>query len=392
VEARTIHKSPLDETHAGLGATMQERDGWSVPASYGDVLFEYAAVREGGVGIIDLSPRGRIQVSGTEAVQFLNGLVTNDMKTLAENHWMPAAFPNVQGRLIASVRVIRLQDDTTTKKPCPIFLLDTEPATHHALLKTIERFTLAGDFRVADLTKETALLSVQGKRAAEAVQLVRGEAAAEIAFPVARQMLWQQSQCTVIRATHTAETGFDFIVDSDQANSLWNALKNAGARPVGYDALETLRIEAGLPRYRVDMDETTVVTETTLDDAVSYTKGCYVGQEIIARIKYRGHVAKKLTGVIFDQALKIERSASVRSIDEKEIGRVTSVTLSPHLGRTIAMGYVKYDYLAPGTSVRIVSGENEFPAEVTGLPFVRGSWYESAFSELQTAPSGAASL
>ena len=371
---------------------MQEREGWSVPASYGDVLFEYAAVREGGVGLIDLSPRGRIQVSGTEAVQFLNGLVTNDMKTLEENHWMPAAFPNVQGRLIASVRVIRLQDDTTVRKPCPIFVLDTEPATHDAVLKTIERFTLAGDFRVADLTKETAVLSVQGKKAAEAVQLVLGETGAGLAFSGARQTLWQQSQFTVISATHTAESGFDFIADSDQANSLWTALQNAGVRPVGYDALEKLRIEAGLPRYGVDMDETNVVTETTLDDAVSYTKGCYVGQEIIARIKYRGHVAKKLAGLIFDQALKIESGASIRSSDGKEIGRVTSVTLSPHLGRTIAMGYVKYDYLAPGTSVRIVSGEKEFLAEVTDLPFVRGSWYAPAFSELQTAPSGAASL
>ena len=107
VEEVSVLKSPLDEAHQRLGATMGERDGWSVPDSYGDVLFEYAAVREGGCGLIDLSNRGRILVSGTEAVQFLNGLITNDMKTLRENSWMPAAFPNVQGRLIASVRVVR---------------------------------------------------------------------------------------------------------------------------------------------------------------------------------------------------------------------------------------------------------------------------------------------
>src|SRR2546421_11985501 len=101
-EQIAIRKLALDETHAELGASMSERDGWSVPASYGDVASEYAAVREGGAGLIDLSPRGRFRVSGSEAVQFLNGLITNDMTTLEQNSWMPAAFPNVQGRLIAS--------------------------------------------------------------------------------------------------------------------------------------------------------------------------------------------------------------------------------------------------------------------------------------------------
>jgi folate-binding protein YgfZ len=162
-------------------------------------------------------------------------------------------------------------------------------------------------------------------------------------------------------------------VNSGQASWLWEALQDAGALPVGYDALEILRIEAGVPRYGVDMDESNVVTETALDDAVSYTKGCYVGQEIIARIKYRGHVAKKLSGVIFDQAVKAETGAVIKSKDDKEVGRVTSVTYSPHLGRTIALAYLKYDYLAAGTNVKIVSGEEELTAQVTALPFVRFS-------------------
>src|SRR5690349_20873085 len=112
---------------------------------------EYSAVRDGGAGIIDLSSRGRIIVGGSEAVMFLNGLITNDMKTLEPLHWMPAVFPNVQGRLIAAVRVVRLADEKNT----PRFLLDTEGATHKAVLKIIQRFTMAGDFRVADVTGDT---------------------------------------------------------------------------------------------------------------------------------------------------------------------------------------------------------------------------------------------
>lgn len=376
VEQIANPKSPLDETHLRLGAEMRLKDGWSVPGNYGDTLLEYASVREGGVGLIDLFSRGRILVSGSEAIQFLNGLITNDMKTLAENSWMPAAFPNVQGRLIASVRVIRLRDAQTgtDKNVCPTFLLDTEAATHDRVLKTIERFTLAGDFRVTDVTNQTAHIAVQGIKAAKIVSEVFGVEAAELGPAEAKQIAWLRSDvpgdATMLRATHTGEDGFDLIVNASEATSLWDALHAAGARPVGYDALEMLRIEAGVPSYGIDMDETNVVTEAALDDAVSYTKGCYVGQEIIARIKYRGHVAKKLTGIKFAQAVKVETGAAIKSIDDKEIGRLTSSTYSPHLGHTIALGYLKYDYLAPETQVRVASDRGEVEVTVAELPFV----------------------
>ncbi len=373
VEQITLRKSPLDEMHRHIGALLTERDGWSVPASYGDQLFEYAAVREAGAGVIDLSPRCRFQVSGSEAAQFLNGLITNDMKTLGENRWMPAAFPNVQGRLIASVRVVRKPDDATGKKPVPVFLIDTEPATREAVLKTIERFTLAGDFHVVDLTDQTALLSVQGKQATEILGSVLGETPLGLSGNGAAQIEWQQKSLTVLRATHTAEDGFDIVVSADQATLLWDAFVHAGARPVGHEALDRLRIEAGVPRYGIDMDETSVVTETGLDEAVSFTKGCYIGQEIIARIKYRGHVAKKLVGLFFYRATKIVKDAKIKSVDDKEIGRITSNTLSPYLGCTVALGYVKYDYLATDTEVRVTSSHGDLHARVAELPFVRGS-------------------
>jgi len=377
VEQITLRKLPLDEVHKHLGAVLTELEGWSVPASYGDELFEYASVRESGAGVIDLSPRGSFQVSGSEAIQFLNGLITNDMKTLGENRWMPAALPNVQGRLIASIRVIRKPDDSTGKKPVPVFMIDTEPATRGAVLKTIERFTLAGDFHVVDLTSQTALLSLQGKRAAGLIGSVMGESACGIPAYGAAQIDWQQQSLTVLRATHTGEDGFDIFVGADQATSLWDALVSARARPVGHQALDRLRIEAGVPRYGIDMDETNVVTETGLDEAVSYTKGCYIGQEIIARIKYRGHVAKRLVGLVFDRARKVDSDARIKSADEKEVGRITSHTLSPHLGCTIALGYVKYDYLAPDTEVRVTSSEGDLTARVSDLPLVQAARFNS---------------
>jgi folate-binding protein YgfZ len=329
---------------------------------------EYSAVRNGGAGVIDLSSRGRLLVSGSEAVMFLNGLITNDMKTLAVNSWMPAVFPNVQGRLLAAVRIIHREDG---------FLIDTENATLETVAKLLERFTLAGDFRVTDVTKETSMFSVQGGKAAE----IMGNALSETAANVERQkmstaQLENDSNVSIIRATHTAEDGFDLFVNVSNAQKLWDLLTKAGALPVGADASETLRIEAGIPRYGVDMDETNVVTETNLDEAVSFTKGCYIGQEIIARIKYRGHVAKRLTGLVFETEIELAGGAKIFSSDGKEIGRVTSSVFSPRLDRTIAIGYVKYDYLEPGTSVKVVSaGDDEIGATVAELPFVRGSWY-----------------
>ena len=333
----------------------------------GRALAEYASVRENGAGLIDLSSRGRINVSGKEAVQFLNGLLTNDMKTLLEETWMPAAFPNAQGRLIASVRVARLNDTSETIS----FLIDTEATTHENLLKTLQRFTLAGDFRVQDVGKETAHYTVQGNRADVIVQSVFGDAPINISENGATTVPWNDTEVTIIRATHTAAKGFDLIVHASRARELWQSLFDAGATPVGEDVFEVLRIEAGIPRYGVDMDETNVVTETNLDDAVSYTKGCYIGQEIIARIKYRGHVAKKLTGLTFDDKVDVTATNVIRSSDNKDIGRITSATYSPKLKRTIALGYVKYDYLAAGTSVKVIHNENELIAKVTELPFVR---------------------
>ena len=336
-----------------------------------DLISQYEAVRNGGAGLIDLSSRGRITVGGTEAVMFLNGLITNDMKTLEEHHWMPAAFPNVQGRLIAAVRVIRLANET---EKSPRFLLDTEAATHQAVLKTIERFTMAGDFRVTDITGTTATLSLQGRHGAEIARKVFGDSLAQLDRNGVAETNWNEANVTVVRSSHTGEDGFDIVVDSTLSDDLSQALIDAGAVFVHDDTLETLRIEAGIGHFGQDMDETNVITEVNLDDAISFTKGCYIGQEIIIRIKQRGHVAKKLTGLTFDDRENVDVGAIIKSGEGKDIGRITSTAYSPLLAKTIALGYVRYEHLASDTEV--VVGENGIEAKVTDLPFVRGSWYE----------------
>jgi folate-binding protein YgfZ len=290
---------------------------------------------------------------------------------------MSAAFPNPQGRLIASARVLRRGDS---------FLFDTEAATYERVLKYLERYTLAGDFRVRDLTAETALLTLQGARAREITAAALGEEALNVERGRVSSARFREGDVTLLRATHTAEDGVDLFVGAAEAEALWGALVEAGATRAGFDALEVLRVEAGLPRYGVDSSEANVVLEV-LDEAeaVSYTKGCYTGQEIIARIHWRGHVAKRLAGIIFDCDAEPHADLSVRAGAEgREVGRITSTVFSPRLHRRVALAVIKYDSLAPGTEVKLFSGEAELcGAHVAELPFVRGSWYADAGGETE---------
>ena len=321
----------------------------------------YSAVRDGGAGLIDLSSRGRILVSGSDAIMFLNGLVTNDVKSLAVNCWIPAAFANVQGRVLASIRIIHRADG---------FLIDTEAETYKPVFRLLDRFTLAGDFHVQDLTNETVTLSLQGKGA---VDLLRSE------FPIGpageRGTTFRAPNgFDILPATHTAEAGFDIFMAAGEAGEWREKLMGCGAVAVDDVTHEVLRIEAGIPRYGLDMDENTVLNETNLEETISFTKGCYTGQEIIIRIKHRGHVAKKLTGIVLDDETTVAPGATILAETGDEIGRVTSACVSPRLARAIALGYVKYDYLAAGTRVKIDGATGT----VTLLPFIRGSWYENA--------------
>src|SRR5215213_6711060 len=191
-------------------------------------MTEYEAVRDGGAGLIDLSAqRGRIRVSGSEATMFLNGLITNDVKALAENRWMPAVFPTVQGRLIGAVRVIRGDE--------PAFLIDTETPSHDAVLKAISRFTHAGDFKVADVTTETALLTLQGQGAAEILQKVFEQGVLGLPDNGVVETKWQDVPFTIFRATHTGEDGYYIVIDSSRKAEFQQALETAGAQPIGED-------------------------------------------------------------------------------------------------------------------------------------------------------------
>lgn len=292
-------------------------------------LTEYKTVHENGFGFKEL-PRGLVEVSGKEAVRFLNGLITNDIAKLEDGAQMSAAFPNAQGRLLAFVRIKRRGDK---------FLFETEQATGEKVFQNLFRFTYAGDFFVADLSDNYVYFSLVGKNIPE----ISDENF--IIFP--------------------DKSGVDYFVPQEKAEGFKASL--IGAIEISDNLYEVLRVESGKPLYGVDMDETTIVPEIGLPDVISYNKGCYIGQEIIARIHFRGHVAKKMTGLIFeDENADVKPNDEIKSSEGKNAGRVTSVIYSPALEKTVALAYVRYDYLTEGTRLNI----NDSRATVKDLPFI----------------------
>jgi tRNA-modifying protein YgfZ len=284
--------------------------------------------------------RGLIAVWGKEAVQFLNGLITNDVATLEDGAQMMAAFPNVQGRLLAMVRVLRRGDR---------FLFETGEITREKVFQNLHRFTFAGDFFAEDLSDNYEYFEIFNSDF--------GVPGTEI-------------------VTFESKFSRDHFVPCDIAETFETDLKDSGALGISDELYETLRIENGVPKYGVDMDETTVVLETGIDEAVSFTKGCYIGQEIIARIHFRGHVAKKLTGLIlnsppFEGELAaasadgvVTPDLNLTSSEGKPAGRITSVTFSPKLQKNVAIALVRYEFLTENTELKA----GEITAKVKNLP------------------------
>ncbi|HUG35739.1 MAG TPA: glycine cleavage T C-terminal barrel domain-containing protein, partial [Candidatus Limnocylindrales bacterium] len=173
----------------------------------------------------------------------------------------------------------------------------------------------------------------------------------------------------LIRRDEAGAPGFHGWIAPADAAAIWQALRGAGAAPAGHEALEVLRIEAGVPAYGREVDETVIMPETRLEALVSYTKGCYIGQETVARVKYRGHVNRALSGLILDGPRVPAAGAAVMA-EDKDVGRITSAAWSYTLGAPIALGYVRREHFEPGSAVTVRDGDAALPARVAALPFV----------------------
>jgi folate-binding protein YgfZ len=305
---------------------------------------EYRTITEA-CGLLDRSDRGKLALSGPEAKSFLQGQVSNDVEALSSGGGCYAAFLTPKGKMLGDLRVLDAGDE---------LLLDTERSALQELFNMIRRFSIGFDVQLHKRTVECGLLSLLGPASAD----IGGAAALDDAEHAHAPVQLGGVQARAIRT----DLGIDLLCDAADTDSLRAALTDAGAVPVSEAVAECARVEHGRPRYGVDLDDSVIPQEAGLNErAVSFTKGCYVGQETVARLHYRGKPNRQLRGLRLTEP---GRSGDELTFEGRPVGRLASVSVSPRLG-PIALALVRRE--APvGTTVAVgVDGQ----AEVVELPF-----------------------
>jgi folate-binding protein YgfZ len=333
----------------------------AIPGFQRDV---YDSVRRG-AGLLLRPHRGRILVSGPDRAAFLQGLLTNDIPALKPGTGCYAAYLTAQGRMITDLWVYELGD---------VILLSLSRRSKDSVLAKLDQMVFSEDVQLVDATETLSSAAVIGPDAARVVAAVIPGADAQTlaALPEHGQMRarFEPGSCLVLRITDTGEPGFEVVLETAALATFTDAVVAAGVPVVGDEVAEALRIEAGVPVFHQDMDEETIPLEAGIEArAISMTKGCYVGQEVIVRVLHRGHgrVARRLVGLIVSGPDVPPAGSTVQS-SGREIGAITSSTNSPRVGGPIALAYLHRDFTAPGSSVQVA----DRAAAVSALPFAPG--------------------
>ncbi|OHB69139.1 MAG: glycine cleavage system protein T [Planctomycetes bacterium RBG_16_43_13] len=357
-----IKRTPLYDTQKREGAHFSIHNGWELPEQFADPAEEYNAVRKN-VGMTDLSYRARLQITGRDRVSFIHGMVTNDVKRLKVGEGCYAAFITWQGRMISDVKIYIMKDS---------ILLDLPYETKKTVIQTLSKLIVMDDVVIKDASGETSLIAVHGPLARKMLNKLLPEELPDLKEYHHTKYNFSGREIIIARTLYTREDGYEIFASTDTAIKLWREM---GAKPVGLSTLNILRIENGVPLWGVDMDESNIPTEAGIEErAISYSKGCYIGQEIIQRIKTYGDVARRLVGLTMEGDLMPNSGDKICSMEGGEVGRVTSAVRSPLLGVPIALGYVRREYKQVDTKLVIRCGDMHLPAVVTKLPFYKPNY------------------
>ena len=331
----------------------------SAVASHAERLAEYRAAREA-VGIVDRSDAGVVEVTGRDRVKFLHALLSNDVAALGPGQGCAATLLDVHGRVQVMVVVWALDDR---------LLLLTPPGMGESTVAALDHYLFAEKVGLEDVTGRRALLLLIGPAAEETVKRLTGAAPPDAPWAHVAGAL-DGVPVRVVRGGGELDTHEVWlVVQAAERGRAWDAAIAAGARPLGADAVESLRIERGTPLYGVDVDTTVLLPEIPSERLISHTKGCYPGQEVVVRIRDRGHVNRHLRGLVLDGDTVPPRGADVVA-GGAVVGRVTSATRSLGLRRPIALAFIRREH-APGARVEVRADAATLPATVSDLPFRR---------------------
>jgi len=375
-----MNSTALQKQAAGLsGASLAEYRGAITTARFGDPQKELAALRLG-CGVYDLGFRVKISLTGGDRVRWLNGMVTNNIRDLGVGHGIYAFLLNAQGHILGDLYAYNRGDSIT---------VDTDRSQLERMLATFDHFIIMDDVEVKSLggrgvrpsmdhgdpdalvreSEEVTALGVAGPKSRELLR------SAGIAVPEMEPLQILEAkctcqcdcvQCTVVRREDTPDERYELWLAPGEVKKTWDSLVAAGATPVGFEALEMERVVAGIPLYGVDIRERDLPQETEQMRALNFNKGCYVGQEIVERIRSRGAVHRKLSGF----TISIENGSLVAPgakifIAEKEVGEITSLARLGKDRPALALGYVRREASVPGKEVLI----GVTKAAVAELPF-----------------------
>lgn len=332
---------------------------------------DYRALRKG-AGLAIAADRGRIAVSGRDRASYLHGLLTNDIQALTPGSGCYAAWLTPQGRMTTDMHVLESGD---------LILLDVPGAQRESVLQRLDQFLFSEDVQLGDLTGALTAVAVHGPDAPAVLERSGVTAGSGVARASAADLAsWPQyhnarvefggSAVVLARIDQLGVPGYILYADAAREADLAAALERAGARRVGDAAVAVARVEAGYPIFGADLDDTIIPLEAGIEDrAISLSKGCYVGQEVIIRVLHRGHgrVARKLVGLRLAGGAPPAPGARIHA-GGRDAGFVTSAALSPRFG-PIALAYVHRDFVEPGTGVEVESGGGRSAATVSALPF-----------------------
>jgi len=352
--------------YAQHSALFTQVNGVEAVEHFGDPTAELAALRTT-AGIIDLSFRSRLCLGGADRVRFLNGQVTNNVKDLRPGLGCYAALVTGKGRLESDLHIYNLGNE---------LLLDFEPGLAAAVSARLEKYIIADDVQIVDVAAHYGLISVEGPAARSAVDALK--VGVELPMEPARVATVNDSalgEIYLISHPRLGTSGYDLFVPQHSMVAVWEKLvatsDASGARASGWQAWEMARMEAGIPRFGIDMDETNLAPEAGLDQrAISYSKGCYIGQEVIARIRTYGQVAKALRRLrLADDLKNLPLNGDKLFHNGAEVGYLTSALASPTLRSNIAFGYVRKEINQIGAKLTIRVGREESEVTIVGLPF-----------------------
>jgi glycine cleavage system T protein (aminomethyltransferase) len=359
-----MQHSRLHEHHAKLTATFDEVTDWQVAVHYGDRLGEYRAVRDA-VGIADLSHRGKVRVTGDDRVKWLQSVISNDLLSLQSGQGLYSSFLTHKGKMLTYFRCYPLTDAV---------MLEDVGEIGDQTYAALRKFLLYGTKAKMENCRESwGLLLVSGPRAAAVLNSAFGTHVEELKPVNFISAAIGGQAALVIRTEETGEPDFEILIPSEGLVAAWERLMEAGAshgiRPFGSQAHDALRIEAGIPKAGLELNEEIVPPEANLEGkAFSLTKGCYPGQEVVARIDTYGHVRRHLVGLVLKDATLPQKGAKLYSGD-REVGWISSAVNSPKLGQSIALGFPLRDFSKPGTELSVEVEGARLRATVHPLPF-----------------------